>query len=64
MTKVYVPVVCQNGHEAVCSYNFSNFEWIFELPKFSEYRCPKEGLEQGWRVNGNPYMLPETEDGK
>lgn len=57
--RIYLPVVCQNGHRATASYRWeaSAMEFIFEAPpRNQQCNCPKSDLGEGYRTDGNPYL--------
>ena len=57
LTRIFVPVVCQNGHKTVASFRWdpARLEFIFETPMLQCF-CPKGELGQGYRAAGDPYI--------
>lgn len=54
--RIFIPVICHNGHEAIASYRLEDLDFIFEsVPNDQQCKCPKSELGQGYTANGAPY---------
>ncbi len=52
---VGVPVVCQNGHEAVWLIKITGIEpELVGVPEWMKCQCPKFNFGEGYKENGNP----------
>lgn len=58
--RIYIPVICQNGHKAIASYRWDKerMEFVFEgVPESEKCNCPKSSLGDGYKANGFPAMF-------
>ena len=63
--RIYIPVVCQNGHKATASFRLENLDFIFEsVPRSEQCRCPKMDSGQGYRADGKPFTHPPLPGGE
>lgn len=54
---VYIPVICQNGHKATASYEIVGLDAVYKgVPREESCSCPKHGMNEGWRANGEPFI--------
>ena len=54
---VGIPVVCQNGHEAVWLIKIYEIEpETLGVPEWMKCQCPKLKFGQGYKKNGNPVV--------
>lgn len=60
--KIAIPVKCQNGHKATWYVEFRGLDAVSGgVPSEGKCNCPKHEIGQGYFVDGDPFVVGQTD---